>query len=366
MTIPLVMTFVDFVRAFDSADREVIWKLMHQYRFLPKITSVTKQLYEDSNCQIIHNGKLTQPFAVRTGVRQGCMLSPIIFLIVIDWIMRRTTSECDTGLQWTTNRLEDLDFADDICLLSHNRHDAQTKLERLAEEARKTGLRINTAKTEVMRINTEHGEPLMLSGCSIKDTDRFTYLGSVVTVDGGAVEDVGNRINKARLAFNALRPIWRTKALSMHSKIRIFNSNVKAVLLYGSETWRVTTSITRKLQVFVNRCLRFIVDVRWPDKISNVDLWARTNQKPIDQEIRRRKWGWIGHTLRKPADNTAQQALDWNPQGKRKIGRPKTTWRRSVESEARRLHKSWSDLKRVAQNRNEWRSVVAALCSKGS
>ena len=304
------MTFVDFEKAFDSVDRQVIWKLMRYYGFPPKIISIIQQLYEDSICQIIHNGKLTQPFAVRTGVRQGCMLSPIIFLIVIDWVMRKTTSDINTGLQWTTYQLEDLDFADDICLLSHTRQAAQTKLERLAEEAGKTGLRINTAKTEVLRINAEHGTPLWLHGNCLKETGRFKYLGSIVSVDGGADEDVQSRINKARLAFNSLRPIWKSKALSLQSKIRIFNTNVKAVLLYGSETWRVMTSTTKKLQVFINRCLRFIVDARWPAKISNADLWEKTRQKPIELEIRKRKWSWIGHTLRRPTSNIAKQALD--------------------------------------------------------
>ena len=364
---PLYTIFVDFEKAFDSVDRETIWKLMKHYGIPQKLINIIQQLYEDSSCQIIHNGKLTDPFPVKTGVRQGCMLSPTIFLIVIDWIMRRTTEGSNTGIQWTfIKHLEDLDFADDIGLLSHKQQHAQSKLTRLAEEAEKTGLKINTKKTEVMRMNNRLQQPLQLQGEDLAETDRFMYLGSVVNIDGGADDDVKSRINKARVAFNTLRPIWNSKALSQRSKVRIFNTNVKAVLLYGSETWRVTHNITNKIQTFVNKCLRHILNIRWPEKISNIDLWRRTNQNPIGQDIKKRKWGWIGHTLRKPADNVTRQALDWNPQGKRKVGRPKQSWRRSVESEAKDAGMTWTQLKRTAQNRVRWRGVVAALCSNRS
>ena len=60
------------------------------------------------------------------------------------------------------------------------------------------------------------------------------------------------------------------------------------------------------------------------DKVSNKDLWERTSQVQIEIEILKRRWGWLGHTLRKPNTNVTRQALTWNPHGKRKRGRPKT------------------------------------------
>ena len=143
--------------------------------------------------------------------------------------------------------------------------------------------------------------------------------------DGGADDDIRSRINKARHAFRTLRPIWQSSALSLHNKIRIFNTNVKSVMLYGSETWRTTKTNRNKLQTFVNRCLRNILHIRWPEIISNENLWYGTKQTPIVEEIKKRKWGWIGHTLRKPPQNITRQALDWNPQGKRNVGKPRQT-----------------------------------------
>jgi len=85
----LYTVFVDFQKAFDSVDREVIWKLMRHYGFPAKIVNIIKQFYQDATCQVIHDGKLTDPFSVEIGVRQGCILSPTIFLIVVDWVMRQ-------------------------------------------------------------------------------------------------------------------------------------------------------------------------------------------------------------------------------------------------------------------------------------
>jgi len=123
-----------------------------------------------------------------------------------------------------------------------------------------------------------------------------------------------------------LTPVWRSKDLRTATKIRIFNTNVKVVLLYGSETWQVTTAYTKQVQTFINKCLRRILIVYWPEVISNKDLWIRTGrQEPIVTIIKRRRWKWISHTLRKGERNIARHAMDWNLQGTRKRGRPRTT-----------------------------------------
>ena len=122
--------------------------------------------------------------------------------------------------------------------------------------------------------------------------------------------------------------------VSIRTKLRIFRSNVNSMLLYGSETWKVEKTTTSKLQVFVNRCLRRILNIHWPEVISNEELWRRTEETEISIQIKRRKWNWIGHTLRKGYDIIEREVLDWNPQGQGKRGRPKQTWRRSVHNEA--------------------------------
>ena len=115
--------------------------------------------------------------------------------------------------------------------------------------------------------------------------------------------------------------------------------------------------------MFVNRCLRRILGIRWPEVIRNTELWSRTGQKPIDEEIRRRKWNWVGHTLRKRQGAIERAALDWNPQGARRRGRPKITWRRSVATEVENTGWTWNEVKALARDRDGWRGFVEALCS---
>jgi len=90
------------------------------------------------------------------------------------------------------------------------------------------------------------------------------------------------------------------------------------VWLYGFETWKDTEPIIRKLQVFTNRCLWWILKMRWPEVISNEVLWQVTNQQPNRQQITEMKWRWTGDTLRKLNRATEKSALHCIPQGKRR------------------------------------------------
>ncbi|PNF38189.1 hypothetical protein B7P43_G14230, partial [Cryptotermes secundus] len=105
--------------------------------------------------------------------------------------------------------------------------------------------------------------------------------------------------------------------ISKKTKLRVFNTNVKSVLLYACETWKILKTSMNKLQSFLNRCLRRTLNIRWPDTISNNSLCEITKQEPID------KWRRIGHTLRTPAGAIEKGALDWNPRGARRRGRQK-------------------------------------------
>jgi hypothetical protein len=138
---------------------------------------------------------------------------------------------------------------------------------------------------------------------------------------------------------------------------------MKAVLLYGCKTWNNSKSITVKLQVFINKSLRKILRIFWPDQITNKELWKCTKQPRIDLQIRKRKWGWLGHMLQKPSNDIARQALEWNPQGKRDKGRPRNTWRRTELEEAKGVKKTWTEIKTDAKDRVRWRMLVEDLCS---
>ena len=219
-------------------------------------------------------------------------------------------------------------------------------------------MKINREKSKILRVKTTNKNPITAGGEPLEDVDKFSYLGSIINKQGGVEEDVKTRIQKARLAFISLTKIWACKTISRKTKIRLFNSNVKTVLLYGSETWRMTKSTQQKLQSFTNRCLRRILGIRWPDIISNADLHERTQQQTMEQ-LTKRKWRWIGHTLRRPEGNIARTCLRWNPQGKRLVGRSQTTRRIGMgrERKTKKIGRTWRELDLETRDRVGWRSA---------
>ena len=101
--------------------------------------------------------------------------------------------------------------------------------------------------------------------------------------------------------------------------------------------------------------------LKWTDKIRNEQLWERTGQAPIQTEIGRRRWKWVGHTLRKGKNSITRQTLQWNPQGSRGRGRPRETWRRCMEREMKDVRITRVALSKKAQDRDVWRMFVCGL-----
>ena len=358
----LYVIFVDFEKAFDSLHRDSLWKIMRNYGIPQKLVNLIKAMYDNFQCKVLHNNNLSEPFRIETGVKQGCILSPTIFSIAIDWIMRQVTNSNKRGIQWTlTSILEDLDYADDLGLLSSRHADAQGKTEELASTAFKIGLKVNTKKTQVLRMNAGVQDAITLNDRELEDVDEFTYLGSIVTTDGDCTREINMRISKAGQAFAMLKTVWRSQQLSTHTKIRIFKSNVLSVLLYGSECWKTTTTIEKKLDVFQTKCLRRILQIFWPNRITNEEVYERTSTEPISMTLKKRRWKWLGHVCRMNTSSITRIALRWTPQGKRNRGRPRETWRRTIEKELKSQNLTLQTAPQAAADRDAWRSLVRAL-----
>ena len=157
--------------------------------------------------------------------------------------------------------------------------------------------------------------------------------------------------------------MWRSSKYKTKTKIKIYNSCVKSVLMYGAENWRVTQKDNHQIAVFHTTCLRKIHRIFWPQKITNAELYRISNQEPIVETITRKRWRWVGHILRRESDNITKRALRWTPEGRRRRGRPRTTWRRTLESEAQTHQKSWSDLEMLAKDCQAWSDFTTALCA---
>ena len=356
----IYLIFVDYEKAFDSIDRETLWKIMKAYGIPDKFIAIVKAFYRNCRVAVLHGGSKSEWFAVKSGVKQGCVMSGFLFLLVVDWIMRRTLSQGNTGIRWNMMKtLEDLDYADDIVLLSELWNHAQKKLSNLNKYGLQTGLKINCDKTESLRLNAKNGDPFLVGDRDIKDVDTFTYLGATITTTGGATEDMKIRIGKARKTYHRFRKIWNSSLYRRKTKMRIFQSNVISVLLYGCETWKMNEGDEKCLDTFVHTCLRRILKIFWPTRISNDEVRSVAGIERVSTQIRKRRWRYIGHVLRKKPDDDQRIALKWTPDGKRKRGRPRETWRRTVERERGKLgFNSWEAAGAAARDRQLWRSFI--------
>ncbi|VDO67205.1 unnamed protein product [Schistosoma margrebowiei] len=141
-------------------------------------------------------------------------------------------SEGKHGIQWTSRmQFNDLDFADDLALQYQTQQQMQEKTNSVAAASAAVGLNIHKGKSKVLRYNTACTNAITIAGKDLENVKTFTYLGSIIDEHGGSDADVKARIGKASAVYSQLKDIWDSKQLSTNTKVRIFNTNVKTVLL---------------------------------------------------------------------------------------------------------------------------------------
>ena len=107
---------------------------------------------------------------------------------------------------------------------------------------------------------------------SVEAVTEFRYLGSVQSSSGRCYPDIHRRIGVASSAMHAMQRCWRQQRLSLDTKLRLFQSGVLQILLYGADTWTLLANDIRRLQSFHMGCQRQILGVRWQDHVTNVDI----------------------------------------------------------------------------------------------
>jgi len=138
--------------------------------------------YDNFECSIILGNTITEAFPVKSAVRESCILSPVLFLVTIDWVMRQAPSLRSRRIQWTIfSHLQDLDFADDIVILSSTPTHLQEKSDDLNTTAKRTGLIISKKKSKIMCVKSDASRPINIEGEPLEHIEDFTYLGSVIS-----------------------------------------------------------------------------------------------------------------------------------------------------------------------------------------
>jgi len=205
---------------------------MQEYALDGQLLAAVKSLYECSSSCVRVNGHKSEPFPVHVGLRQGCVLSPLLFIIFMDWIDGH--SHAGEGITIGNCRVSRLLFADDMVLLSPSQSDLQQALDRFTAQCNNAGMRISATKTETLVLSRRPARcDLRLSGSTLKQVDTFKYLGVAFTSDGRLDTELNTRIAAAGAVMRQLQRSVVTKwELGVKAK---FKSVFVPILTYGHE-----------------------------------------------------------------------------------------------------------------------------------
>ena len=359
--------YVDLRKAFESVHRDSLWRLLRSRGIPSKLVNLISELYSDTSSAVRCGGGISDFFPVNCGVRQGCVLAPNLFNTCMDWILGKVSGLDSCGVSLCGVRFTDLDFADDAVVFAESLDSLVTTLEALSRESAALGLQVSWTKTRIQSFgdsSDDSSQSLAIGSQSVDFTDQFTYLGGVVHGSGSSEADVNRRLGLAAGAMASLtKGVWRCRYLCRRTKVQVFRVLVLPILLYGCETWTLTSSLKRRLNSFSTVSLRRILGYRWSDFVSNDQLLRETGMRHITCIIRERRLRLFGHGARFRDSDPAHQIpfLRNSVERGRQRGRPRTSWLRQVDLDCRELSTGLESARRLAQRRPlEYRQKVDA------
>ena len=354
-----VITFIDFTKAFDSVDQSMLWKtLSEQTNIDPAYINLIKLLYHQSKARVRTSLGNTEFIDILKGVKQGDLLSALLFCIVLMAIMQKVFDGLDFGVSIGGEMQNEKGYADDIGLIAQTIQQMNILLDRLYHTALQYGLKINIKKTKGMLIGTHpiSTEVLHINGTPIAIVDLFEYLGRMLNNNGDDTHAVSCRIGKAWGAFDKKSTILKDKRISVRRKRYVYESYIMPVALFACETVVWTAQRLQMMEVFQNHVMRWITGHRLRDKIPITELYAKTGLQPISVNIKKTKLRWFGHMKRSnlPVKTTFEGMIE----GKRCRGRPKRRWRDDISEW---VGDTWSSINNLARDRNRWRRMLDAI-----
>nr|VZI39731.1 unnamed protein product [Spirometra erinaceieuropaei] len=235
-------TFVDLTKAFDTVNREGLWKIMQKFGCPERFTQMVRQLHDGMMARVTDNGAVSEAFAVTNGVKQGCVLAPTLFNLMFSAMLLDAYRDERPG----------------ICVAYG------TDGRRLHFQSRNFSLIINTQKTVVMHEPPSDvayvASQIHVNGAQMQVVNNFTYLGNTLSRATKIDDKVVRRIFKASQAFCRLKTtVWNRHGLHLNTNRKMCRAVILPTLLYEAETWTVYKMQARKLTYFHLSCLRWIL-----------------------------------------------------------------------------------------------------------
>ena len=293
----LFTCFVDFRKAYDS-----VWRTGMYYKLIKSGININtvkliKDMYDKTSQTLKMNNKITEAFSTHKGVRQGCVLSPILFNVFINDLPEIFDADCSPVMLGDT-RISCLMFADDIVMLSESKEGLENGLKQLQGYTQDWNLSLNTKKTKIMVIQNTGKMPtinIKFDGQTLGVVDRYKYLGTIISRTGNF------KLNENYLKGKGLRARYAiTKSIGLDCKVstllRIFQRMVEPILLYNCEVALACIPKTWTLEKFkvkmwegkeIDKVLKgFIRQILGLNKkTSNMGILAETGKYPLSVNI---------------------------------------------------------------------------------
>ncbi|CAI6343800.1 unnamed protein product [Macrosiphum euphorbiae] len=351
------IAFVDLEKAFDNVQWKELFKILKRIGIKYNDRRFIYNMYKSQTVIIQIDGK-EQEAKIKKGVRQGCILSPMLFNLYIEEAMKELREEIQKGVRIGGTMVTALRFADDIAFCAEREDDLQNTLvtiDRILKN--KYGMKLNKKKTKIMvcsktnpvRLNINIGNE------QIKQVQQFTYLGSNITEDGRSKTNIICRIAQAKRAFQDKSHILTTNSVSLEIRKKFLKSYIWSVALFGSETWTINSTEKNRLEAFEMWCYRKMLKIPWTEKVTNKEVLDKIKeQRQIWKSIQSRRGKMIGHILRH--ESLLKKIIEGDVEGHIARGRPRTEYMTQIMQDTNKG--SYKDLKELCYDREAWRAAT--------
>lgn len=377
---PLYIAFIDLTKAFDLVSRDGLFKALRKIGCPPKLLSLIQSFHTNMKGTVQFNGNLSEPFEIRSGVKQGCVLAPTLFGIFFALLLRHAFGTAQEGIYLQTRSdgrlfnlarlraktkvrkvlIRDMLFADDAAVAAHTQEDLQFLMDRFSQASKDFALTISLKKTNVLGQNTPAPPAISIDNYMLETVHQFTYLGSTVTDNLSLDTEIDKRIGKAATTLARLKSrVWTNAKLTVKTKMVVYNACVLSTLLYGCEAWTTYAHQEKKLNTFHLRSLRRILGIHWQDKVTNTDVLSLAALPTMYTLLRQRRLRWLGHVFRMEDGRIPKDVLYGElAQGQRGVGRPHLRYKDVCKRDMKALDINVNSWENVATNRTVWRSML--------
>ncbi|KAL8577432.1 hypothetical protein ACOMHN_048067 [Nucella lapillus] len=319
----LFHNFIDFKKAFDRVWHDDLWQVMRNYIIDSNIIDVIKVLYDDSKSSVLLNNQIGKFFRTTMGVRQGCLLSPVLFNIYLENIMTEALSGFQPSISINGRPVCNLRFADDIDLKTGTEKEVQDRTTRLETRSKAFGMEVSDEKGKTHLSSTSYSAVvnIKMNGQILEEVDGFKYLASIITKTGSPTKGIRTKLSLASTAMTKPNTIWKSNTISLPVNIKSF---VISILLYGCESWTLNAKTEWWLQALEHKCYRKLLCIHYSEHKTNEYVRQRIDtlagkQEPQLSVVKRRKLTWFGHVNRH--DSLAKTILQGIVEGGRRRSR---------------------------------------------